>query len=97
MMMMMIDSNLIARFDAFANEFMRDESRDSMIAMICAHSSNLNIDDAIIDMIDAQFDDAFAIICDDDANNESIYIEFIECNRNAFIIYFIARIHQMIA
>jgi len=96
----MIDPALIARFNAFANEFMTD--RETMIELIDAHSNpnsiNFLIDEfAIIDLIDSQFDDNFAIICDDDANNESLFIEFIESNRREFTIYMIARIHALIA
>jgi hypothetical protein len=92
---------LIARFDAFANEFMTD--RETMIELIdeCddrKSSIEFMIDDrAIANLIDSQFDDDFAIITDDDENTNSIYIEFIECNRFAFTIYMIMRIRALIA
>jgi hypothetical protein len=92
---------LIARFDAFANEFMTD--RETMIELIdeCddrKSSIEFSIStESIIDFIDAEFDDDFAIITDDDENAYSIYIEFIECNRIAFATYLNMRISRMIA
>lgn len=90
-----ITNDLLARFDAFAIEFLPD--RETMIELICDASNSLNINDSIINLIDSQFDDNFAIICDNDANNESLFIEFIESNRIEFTIYLYARIMQLIA
>lgn len=90
----------LARFDAFANAFLPD--RETMIELIDMNTNpnsiNFMIDNfAIIDLIDAQFDDDFAIICDIDAIRDYEFAEFIKPNRREFTIYLYARIMQLIA
>jgi hypothetical protein len=94
----MTNEMITARFDEFAREFMRDFDRNSLRDAIMMHANANSIStESIIDFIDAEFDDDFAIITDDDENAYSIYIEFIECNRIAFATYLNMRISRMIA
>lgn len=84
------------------DEFMRDFSRNELIASINANCEcddhNDDIDDCIIDFIDAQFDDEFAIIFDDDANANSIdmIIESMRIDRDIIANELRNRIYAMI-
>lgn len=104
---MMIDANdfdaqIDMRMNDFINEFMmifphRDDAIDIMNAHSHAHDDEFDsIDDLIIDFIDAQFDDDFAIICDDDENAYSIRIEFIDRMNAHQMIRFRAMMHSRI-
>jgi len=97
----MTETQINANAQFIIDEFMRDYSRYDMIASICAHAQSLNIDDAINELIDAQFDDDFAIIFDDDAyanaNSIDMIIECMHAYRDIIANELRARINQLIA
>lgn len=85
------------------DEFMRDFSRIAMIESINAtcecDDHNDDIDECITEFIDAQFDDEFAIIFDDDANANSIdmIIESMRFDRDIIANELRNRIYALIA
>jgi hypothetical protein len=91
-----IDMRMIAFIDAFMTIF---PHRDDAIEIMNAHSRNCefdSIDELIIDFIDAQFDDKFAIICDDDDDAYSLFDEFINRMNESQNARFINCMHNRI-